>query len=256
MPPEERHYSVSQVQTYLGCALKYRFQYRELIPKAFRPAARAFGGSIHAAVEWLNRARMTGERPPFGEVLRQFQADWYAQNLEPLAFAASEGRDELEGKGRAMLQVYFDSLNGAVPRAVEEPFSLDLADPESGELLDVPLRGVVDLVEADGTLVDLKTAGRAVAPQDVERHLQLSTYALATYLLQGRVPPLRLDVLLKTRTPRLERYPTNRSIPELSWTARLIRSVVEAIEAGKFFPNPSWRCAECEYFAACQRWRG
>ena len=33
--------------------------------------------------------------------------------------------------------------------AVEEPFSVDLEDPESGEILPVPLKGVIDLVEED-----------------------------------------------------------------------------------------------------------
>ena len=29
-----------------------------------------------------------------------------------------------------------------------------------------------------------------------------------------------------------------------------------AIQTEHFFPNPSWRCTECEYFAHCQQWRG
>jgi putative RecB family exonuclease len=256
MSREERLYSVSQISLYLACPLKYRFQYVDQLPKAFRPAALAFGGAIHSAIEWFHRARMSGASPPLDAVLKVFEADWFAQNLDPLTFHFGETREALETKARAMLSVYLGSTNGCRPAAVEEPFALEIADPETGECLDVPFRGIVDLVEEDGTLVDLKTAARATPQDDVDRHLQLSSYALAVFLKTGEIPKLRLDVLLKTSKPRLERIPTSRSLTQLAWVAHLIQRTSWAIEEGHFFPNPSWRCNDCEYLAACQAWRG
>ncbi len=253
-PP--RVISVSQVNAYLGCPLKYRFQYVDKIPRPWRVAAMAFGTSVHAAVEWFHREWLADRSTDLEAVLKVFDADWYAQNVEPLVFSEKESKDSLAEKGRAMLQLYVESASGTKPVAVEQWFELDLADPETGELLDVRLRGVIDLVEEGETLVDLKTAGRTLEQGGLERHLQLSTYALAFFLLHGSIPKLRLDMLLKTAKPRLERHPTTRSIEDLGWTARLIHEVAKAIETEHFFPNPSWRCTECEYFAHCQRWRG
>ena len=253
-PP--RTISVSQVNTYLGCPLKYRFQYVDKIPRPWRVAAMAFGSSVHAAVEWFHKERLAGHSPELMQVLKVFDADWYAQNVEPLVFSERESNDSLAEKGRAMLQLYVESTNGIKPVAVEQFFEIDLADPETGEVLDLRLRGVIDLVEEGDTLVDLKTAGRTLEQGGLERHLQLSTYALAFFLLHGSIPKLRLDMLLKTAKPRLERHQTTRSIEDLGWTARLIHEVAAAIETEHFFPNPSWRCTECEYFAHCQRWRG
>jgi RecB family exonuclease len=189
-------------------------------------------------------------------VLSTFDADWYAQNLEPLVFSERDSKESLTEKGRAMLRVYVEAANGISPSAVEERFALDLADPKTGEDLDVTLRGVIDLVELDGTIVELKTANRALEDGALDRHLQLSTYALARFLFTGSVPKLRLDQLLKTKVPRLERYETSRTLEDLSWTGQLLKGVAGAIRAGHFFPNPSWRCSECEYFAHCQAWRG
>ena len=248
--------SASQVTTYLGCPLKYRFQYVDKIPRPWRAAAMAFGSSVHAAVEWFHKERLADRTPAIEAVLRVFDADWYAQNVEPLVFSERESKDSLAEKGRGMLQLYVESTNGTKPVAVEQWFELDLADPETGEVLDVRLRGVIDLVEEGETLVDLKTAGRTLEAGGLERHLQLSTYALAHLLLHGTIPKLRLDMLLKTAKPRLERHETTRSVEDLSWTASLIREVSLAIETEHFFPNPSWRCTECEYFAHCQQWRG
>jgi len=253
-PP--RTISVSRVNAYLACPLKYRFQYVDMIPRSWRAAAMAFGSSVHAAVEWFHRERLAGRTPDPPEVLKVFDADWYAQNVEPLVFSPRESKGALAEKGRQMLQLYLESATGALPAAIEQPFEVELADPETGEVLDVRLRGVVDLIEADDTLVDLKTAGRTLEQGGLERHLQLSTYALAFLLQHGTIPKLRLDLLLKTTKPRLERHETTRSVEDLGWTARLIREVSLAIETEHFFPNPSWRCTECEYFAHCQQWRG
>lgn len=247
--------SVTQVQAYLACPLKFRFQYVDGIPRPWRVAGMAFGSSIHAAVEWFQRERVVGRTPALADVVKIFDADWYAANLEPLVFSDRESRDGLAEKGRAMLQLYLEALNGTRPVAVEQFFELDLTDPETGEIFDLKLRGIVDLVEEDGTLVDLKTAGRSMPQEDVDRHLQLSTYALGSFLKTGEVPKLRLDVLLKTSRPRLERYTTSRSVRELAWTANLVGEVASAIQAEIFFPSPSWRCAECEYFQHCQAWR-
>ncbi len=253
---QRRVFSISQVNCYLGCPLKYRFQYVDKIPRPWRVAAMAFGTSVHAAVEWFHKERMSGGSPEMAEILKVFDADWYAQNTDPLVFSERESKDSLAEKGRAMLQLYVESTNGTRAVAVEQGWELDLADPETGELLDVRLRGIIDLVEEGGVLVDLKTAGRTLESGGLERHLQLSTYALAYLLIHGSIPKLRLDMLLKTAKPRLERHETTRSLEDLVWTARLIREVALAIQTEHFFPNPSWRCTECEYYAHCQQWRG
>jgi putative RecB family exonuclease len=257
MEQPRRLISTSQVQAYLACPLKYRFQYVEKIPKSFRPAALAFGSCVHVSVEWFHRERLAGRLPELTDVLEIFEADWLTQTAEPLLYGEREDFDALMHKGREMLRLYVsETATRRAPAAVEDPFEVSLVDPESGQELEVDLRGIVDLIEDDGTLVDLKTAGRTMDADGLERHLQLSTYALAYLLLYGKIPPLRLDMLLKTRQPRLERLPATRTLPELSWTAQLIREVADAIETQHFFPNPSWRCSDCEYLAHCQKWRG
>src|SRR5207247_7264157 len=111
-PPEgeaemepQRVISVSQVNAYLACPLKYRFQYVDTIPRPWRVAAMASGSSVHAAVEWFHRERLAGRSADLTEVLKIFDADWYAQNLEPLVFSGSESKDSVAEKGRAMLQL-------------------------------------------------------------------------------------------------------------------------------------------------------
>lgn len=78
--------SLSKVQAYLLCPLKYRFQYPDKIPRPFRVSALAFGTSVHAAIEWFHRERIAGRTPDAAAVESIFSADWFAQNLEPIVF--------------------------------------------------------------------------------------------------------------------------------------------------------------------------
>ena len=250
-----RPLSASQVQAYLACPLQYRFRYVDRLPKPWRAGALAFGTSVHSAVEWFHRERLAGRSPTGDAVLDVFSADWYAQGLELLVLREGESQASLADKGRGMLRCYVAEATQA-PAAVEQRCEVDLVDPETGEDLELRLRGFIDLVEADGTGVDLQTAGRTVNANDLERHLQLTIYALAVFLEHQKIPALRLDLLMKTQRPRLERLPTSRTVEDLSWVARLVQQVAFAIESGHFFPSPSWRCSECEYFAHCQAWRG
>jgi putative RecB family exonuclease len=51
---EARTLSISQIQSYLLCPLKYRFQYVDRIPKPWRAASLSFGSSVHSAIEWFH----------------------------------------------------------------------------------------------------------------------------------------------------------------------------------------------------------
>jgi len=207
---------------------------------------------VHAAIEWFHRERMDGRTPTVEQAIEMFTADWFAQNVDPLVFPHKEDAESLREKGTVLLAQYLMVMAESKAKAVEEPFELDLVDPETGEDLGVRFRGFIDLVEEGGVLVDVKTAARLPEPGGLERHLQLTTYALVFYLLHGVIPKLRLDMLLKLKAPRVEQLCTQRSLPDLAWTARLIERATRAIEQGHFFPNPSWRCTECEYFATAR----
>ena len=248
--------SISKVQAYLACPLKFKFEHVDKIPKPWRAAALAFGGSVHAALEWFHAERLAGRTPLLPSVLSIFDADWYAQNVEPLVFPDRESRESLAEKGRELLRLYVEQSSTTPPIAVEAPFEVELADPMTGEVLDLTLRGRFDLLEEGEVLVDSKTAARTLDDRGIGQHLQLSAYALAYLLLRHRIPKLRLDQLLKTKQPRIERHETARTVEDLAWTAHLIKRVAGSIASGHFYPNPSWRCSECEYFAHCQAWRG
>ncbi len=251
------HLSVSQINLYLLCPRKYAFTYVEKIPRAFKPIGWAFGSAIHSSIEWLNRQRKAGKVPALTELIRIFEADWNAQKVENLKLKGEEDEKSLIAQGKELLSLYHGELSGkAAPQSVELPFQVELCDFESGEVLDLPLEGVIDLVERGDTVVEIKTSSRSFSPIQLAQHLQITAYAYAYEVLYRKKPSLVLETLLKGKRPRIERAEVLRSKDDHLRFFHIAKAVLKAIRSGNYHPNPGWQCQDCEFFDACQRWRG
>lgn len=247
--------SVTQLNLYLMCPLKFRFQYVDRLPKPFKPVALVFGGAIHSAIEWWHRKRMESYDPEPKEVVRIFRADFNAQKTGNITYKNGDSEEDITDKGSRMLAVYIREYRGGPVRQIELPFRVPLIDKETGEALDLPLDGYIDLVEADGTVVELKTSGKAFSPTDISQHLQLTGYSYAYEQLYGRPAKLRLDCLTKTRNPALLTYDAVRTSDDHVRFFHIAKTVVSAAKARQYYPRSGWQCADCEYFANCQKWR-
>lgn len=177
--------SVSQITLYLMCSLKYRFQYIDRLPRLTRAAPLALGSSVHAAVEWLHKERKAARQPTLDQLLRVFEADWHAQLLGPETLSTDEEPDRLAFKGKELLALYFQTPVKPIAEA-ELPFQVPLINPATGDILPIPLRGVIDLIEADGTVVEIKTSQRRWNVESIPDNLQLTTYSYAYQMHFGR----------------------------------------------------------------------
>ena len=246
--------SVSQITTFLACPMRYRLKYVDHVRPAFKPAALALGSAVHSAIEWLHKAWGSGVRPSEEDVVGIFEADLQAQAIDEIRFRAGEGLAELRAAGSALVALYHREVTPGPSKASELPFEVELWDATTGEVLDVPLRGWIDRIEADGTLVELKTASRKFDAEPLALNLQLSACSYAGRVLYRERPPLRLDCLLKTKEPKLERVEVTRTDEDDRRLFRIVQEVLAAIEAESFFPNPSWMCRDCEVRHRCPLW--
>lgn len=254
---EMDHLSVSQLNLYLQCSLKYRFQYVDRLPKPFKASALAFGSVIHSAIEWMHKERMQGREASLDQLLKIFETDWYTQTVETqIRYKDQETEEDLKRKAQAILTLYYTDGPKAV-QAAEIPFEVPLVNLETGETLPVPLKGFMDLIEPDGTVVELKTSARAVDIDTLELQLQLTAYHYAFQVLFQREPKgLKLITLTKTKTPKMTVAETGRSSKDHARLFYIAKEVLNAIKTGVFVPNPTFRCKDCEYFGVCQEWQG
>jgi len=252
------HVSVSQISLYRTCSLRYRFQYIDQLPRGSRPAGLVLGSAVHKALEWLHQRRQAGRPAPLDTLLRVFEADWHAQCLDAdIRVPEYTSRQQLVAQGKQLLTAYARTPAHPV-QAVEVPFQVPLVHPVTAEALDVPLHGVIDLIEADDVPVEFKTAQRRWPLTDLPDNIQLTAYSYAYEHLAGRSPAaLRLVTLVRTRTPAVETFRTTRGPRDYAHLFTLAREVRRGIRANLFLPNRGcWLCRDCEYDQPCRAWTG
>ena len=257
--------SASDVETYRGCPLRYKYARVLRIPTEQTQNQR-FGIVVHQVLE---RYHSTS-----GETLEQL-LELFEQSWRRSGFGCSDERErELHGKARAALVRYHERLHGqdSEPVWFERPFSFRLGPHH--------LRGRVDRVDrlggagvaavGSGAAAGDALAGRAEAgtdgrdgdeyelidyktsrPKSAEQlgdDIQLSLYALAARESWGLEASRQayyyvLDDL-KVPVPRDER--------DAEAVKEIVLAAGEGILAERFEPTPSLAaCSLCDYRIVC-----
>jgi len=249
------HISCSQINLYLHCPLKYKFNYIDKLPKPFKPSGLAFGSAIHAALAWLHKQRMNGDKASRKTLLSVFDADWYAQTLDTkLHYRNGETGSKLKVLGKEMLAMYFDQAYQK-PVGAEVAFTLPLVDFETGEKLPVDIEGYIDLIEKDDTIVEFKTSSQTMRESDLENHLQLTAYGYAYKMLYQREPRhFRLVDFVKNKKPKVIKLEAEKDRFDYRRFFHLAQQVHRAVKENIFFPRQSFMCKDCEFARACKSW--
>ena len=250
------HLSSSQITLYLQCGLKYKYQYIDQLPKPFRSSALAFGSALHSALAWLHEQRMQGKNVSLEMLYKIFDADWFTQKVDAkIRFKDGEQEMGLGMLGKEMLALYLQEPQKKLMGA-EVRFNVPLVDPSTGESLEMNLEGFLDLVEADGTIVEFKTSAAALSGSDLDGRLQFTAYSYA-YEHLNRKPPKGIKIVnfVKAKKPRISVLETQRTKADYIGFIFVAREVLKAIKSGVFPPSPGYWCKECEYAPICPLWQ-
>jgi DNA helicase-2/ATP-dependent DNA helicase PcrA len=231
--------SASDVETYRGCPLRYKYARVLRIPTAQTQNQR-FGIVVHQVLERYHST--PGETLP--QLLELLEQSWRRSGFG----TSDEHERELYGKAHAALTRYHERLHGqdSEPVWFERPFSFRLGPHH--------LRGRVDRVDrlggADGEeyeLIDYKTS-RPKSVEQLQDDVQLSLYALAARESWGLEASRQayyyvLDDL-KVPVPRDDR--------DAEAVTEIVLAAGEGILAQRFEPTPSpAACSLCDYRIVC-----
>ena len=246
------HLSASQINLYLQCGLKYRYQYIDLLPKPFRPSALVFGSALHSTLEWFHSQRMQGKTITLEKLYQIFDADWYSQCVEAtIHFKEGEKEMNLLNLGREMLTIFFQEQHPQV-KGSEIPFTVPLRSPTGGPDLEIALEGYFDLIEEDGTIVEYKTSATTLSSSDIDARLQLTAYSYAYQLLYRKAPKgIRVVDFVKGKKPKMVVIETKRDHNDHLGFLHTAHEVLKGIKANIFVPRQSFMCKECEYADMC-----
>ncbi|MBW2063370.1 MAG: PD-(D/E)XK nuclease family protein [Deltaproteobacteria bacterium] len=251
------HLSASQINLYLQCGLKYKFQYIDRLPRPFKPSGLAFGSVIHSTLEWFHKERLRGNAHSLEKLIKVFETDWFSQTVETeIRYKNGEAEKDLLIIGRQMLTQYFHS-NHLRPVAAEVPFNLPLIEPFTGEVLRPTLEGVIDLVETGHVLVEFKTSAKTMNSDDLQDSHQLTCYAYAYEMLfQARPKVIKVLDFVKTKTPKIVPFETRRGKRDFQRLFHIAKEMLNGISSGVFIPKASFMCKDCEYEGPCKEWKG
>ena len=248
------HLSASQLKTFQLCPRKYFLAYVDRVEPAFRPVAFAFGTAWHHTVgRWL-----LGEaaEPALADHFRLTLHDELSRDGPPVLFDDGEDEVSLAALGDRMLRAFV----GDVPPPehvleVELPFSMDLADSTTGDVLPVPLIGAVDAVVIEGgrpAIWELKTAKRKWSANQLEFDMQATVYHLAAAQSDYSDATVKMVVTTKSSKPAVQVAALRRGPGDARDVVATAKSLLRAVEAGVDHPVRGWQCRTCQYAGHCR----
>lgn len=250
------HLSISAVKSWLQCPRRFALQYTERARPDYVPAALILGSAWHAAVAgWLDK---TADDQALDEQLREDLRDRLGRVDLPVLFDdAEEDAERFVERAVGIFKIFRESV--ARPRTVlgtEIAFATEMAHPQTGEVLPVPVIGAIDaiVVEDDGvgSLWELKTAKKKWSPDQAEFDPQVTVYRRAARELGYAGVRLRILVTTKTREPQVQVLDVTRNDGDEAELAELFFEVHRAIEAGVAPRQRGWACRTCQYASSCR----
>lgn len=237
--PEPLQLSVSAIDTYERCPMKYMFQYIwELRGGAH--AQMTFGNVMHATIrEMVSEIRKRGSIS-FDEVLTVYEREWSAAG-----FTDDYHEQQYRRAGREQLQAFYNTYSASPANVLHQEKRFEL--PLDHEIVVTGRIDQINQIEHGGIeIVDYKT-GKPRDEKKASEDLQLSVYAIAAQEVLGIVPSRLVFYNLTTN----EAIPASRDAKTLAATKQRIALVADQIRAAEFPARPGFACSHCDYKPIC-----
>jgi len=249
-PPssEPLQLSPSAVENYRKCPQQFLFGYLWSLKEGPK-ATLSFGSIMHGTIKRFLGELRKGNKLPFEEVQRIFEAEWRSVGFEDEYQEAEYKKDGLE-----QLRAFHATMIAAPPqiREQEKSFELPLENNViiTGRMDQVNSLGRVDRSAVtksnDVEIVDYKT-GKPKKDADAKKDLQLSLYALAAKEIFEWNPVRLVFHYLQSNQIQV----TTRDSKQLDEAQNIVQETAADIRAREFPPKPGFVCRNCAYKPIC-----
>jgi len=243
------HISVTQLKMYLRCPLQYKFRYIDGL-KIPPPSTITLGKTIHQTLEENFSQKVKTKKDLPLEYLKDYFSDIWDIEAKETQFEEGEKPGKVKDEGINLISVYHKTHSPQIiPISVEEEFELEFENSP------LKLKGYIDLIDKNRTIIDHKVKSRSMTQQDAEQDLQLTAYYLA-YKIKKKTPPqgLRFDVIVRTKTPKIQKILISKTDQDTIRFLKILTQVTCAIKSGIFYPHESFYCNVCGYRELCRKW--
>jgi putative RecB family exonuclease len=243
--------SYSQIRLYQTCPKKYYYTYVKKIPVPVNEKV-FLGVVFHSVIEHYFLEKINGTELAAETLLERF-ADTFTTLQKEQEVAWQSPREETFKRGTAFVKYFIRHVAPAVnPLMVEKTLVADLPG------IDVPLKGVIDLVETDFSITDFKTTTARWSKTKIKnQYLQVVIYR---YLFEKSfgdvISSLRFKILY-AKNPTTVKHQEVTVKPkdvdsDYSKLFDVVKYVVDSIRQEVFFKNENFICSFCEFKDHCK----
>ena len=250
------HISATQMQLFERCNAAWMF-YKVWGIRGKPRAAATRGRVVHEAIAKNYRQKVQSETDlPEDEVL-DFYVDTFREQSHDTWWQKGEDRFKPVDDGIRVLQRYHQDIAPVTrPVDVEQNFKMNLSWKEGDEDKSVLFKGILDLMAQDG-LHEVKTTGQTPREPKPAHIRQLTAYWTGKESMEGK-PPIngRFCYLVTLKQAKIVSFPFIPSASQKQFFLRQVPRVVQAIEAGNYYPNRgNYLCKKdwCFYWDLCHK---
>ena len=246
------HLSYSSINRYLNCGKSWQFKYEQQLPEK-KSSSLVFGSAFHATLP----KHIQG-----GSDLRQAWRECWSKELalNPDIDWGTDNQTELFNYG---VQVFSNEdvlsmVKNLKPLIQDGSPCMEVKVELTVPGVPVPVIGFIDLIQSNMIPVDFKTSGRSWAQNQADKELQATFYLAALNQLGMVQFPAKFEyiVLVKNKTPKIQRFVTERKASDIFALFNLVGDVYRAMTKDVFLPNPTgWACSEkyCSFWNDCEQ---
>ena len=147
---KQPHLSASSIKAYLDCGLYYKFSRVDKKQRTHTSDNLLFGSTIHKVLADYNQEKIIGNHMGLEDLTKLFEKYWTdaVNNTDNILYSKGKSFESLLAQGKELIKTYMSQA----PRdqyeimAVEEPFAFTI------DGMELPIIGVMDVVERDGTI--------------------------------------------------------------------------------------------------------
>lgn len=252
------HWSYSAISQYLACPLRYYFQRVLCLPQPTIGSSLVLGSAVHAVLAEYHRSIQNDEPTNIDHLHQVLTESWSGrENQTRLVFRDGETAQGAIDQGIALVELYLKEPPPQQIIGIEQEIISPVHNSQ-GAYLETPLVAIADLITEDNeeiTVREYKTSGRAYSEIEAETSLQPTCYVNAVQETYGQPAKVEYTVLIKTKTPKIQRLAAERTESDLGRLGDIIENVEKAVQLNIFYPaeNPI-NCSTCPFRGPCREW--
>lgn len=247
------HVSASQIATFTRCQAAWLFSYIHGI-KGKPTGAMTRGTAVHKSIARNYCFKVqTRVDMPVSDVLDAYDTTFNELSHDTVWNGDNAGK--VKDAGYRVLGHYQEEVAPETyPLDVEQSFRFFVNWMDGDEEKSVEFKGVLDLEDVKGNLVEIKTTGQTPRAPGGDHVIQLIGYSIGKEAISKKKPSAWLDYLVTLKTPKVLSFPIDVDDSKKKFFLGNVPRVVKAMESENYYPargNVWCSKAACYYWDMC-----